>query len=137
LLRSRWIAGSAAGTAGPVLVSVTDFRVHSRRDLPGVYRAGLRLRRDWPQLTGAVGMWLWTAPRQGRCGSVSVWLDEQAMYQFVARPDHVQIMRHYRGRGSIRATVWTDAEPDRGAIWARSWLYLSGIDLRQGDQSQP
>jgi hypothetical protein len=132
VLRTRWIAGPAAGAAGPVLISVTDFRAARRRDLPAIHRAGLRLRRDWPRLTGAVGMWLWAAPWQGRCGSVSVWRDEQALYRFVARPDHVEIMRRYRGRGSIRSTTWTDIRPEPGALWARAWLYLSGIELRQG-----
>jgi hypothetical protein len=135
VLRTRWTHGPAAEPAGPVLISVTDFRADLRRDLPGIYRAGLRLRHDWPRLTGAVGMWLWTAPRQGRCGSVSVWQNEEALYRFVARPDHVQIMRCYRDRGSIRSTTWTDASPDRGAIWTRARLYLSGIELRQNDES--
>ena len=135
MLRTRWTAGPAGAAAGPVLISVTDFRADSRRDLPGIYRAGFRLRHAWPELTGAVGMWLWTAPRQGRCGSVSVWQNEEALYRFVARPDHVQIMRRYRGRGTIRSTTWTDTPPGRRAIWTRAWMHLSGVELRQSDES--
>ncbi|MFC7529767.1 hypothetical protein [Actinoplanes sp. GCM10030250] len=131
MLRTRWIPGPAV-TGGPVLISVTDFRADRRRDLPRIYQAGLQLRRDWPLLEGAVGMWLWTAPGQGRCGSVSVWSGETAMYQFVARPDHVRIMRRYRDRGNVRATTWTDPQPDRDAIWSRARLYLSGVEIQQG-----
>jgi hypothetical protein len=130
MLRTRWLPGPAAA-GGPALISVTDFRADRRRDLPGIYRAGLRLRRDWPQLPGALGMWLWTTPGQGRCGSVSVWRDETAMYQFVARPDHVRIMRTYRTHGTVRATTWTDPQPDPDAIWSRARLYLSGVEIRQ------
>jgi hypothetical protein len=140
VLRTRWTPGPAAETAGSVLISVTDFRAGTRRDLPGIYRAGLRLRDGWPQLAGAVGMWLWTAPRQGRSGSVSVWRDEESLFGFVAWPDHVRIMRRYRDRGSIRSTTWTDARPDRDAIWTRARLYLSGIELRpseEGGQRMP
>ena len=124
MLRTRWTPGPVTGATGPVLVSLTDFRAARRLDLPGIYRAGDQLRRNWPQLPGAVGMWLWTAPWQGRCGSVSVWLDEKAMFQFVGRPDHVEIMRRYRDRGSIRSTTWTGTAADLDAIWshARSQL---------------
>jgi hypothetical protein len=124
LLRTRWTPGPDADTTGPVLVSVTDFQAAHRRDLPGIYLAGSRLRRDWLQLPGAVGMWLWTEPWQGRCGSVSVWRDEKAMYRFVGRPDHVVIMRRYRDRGTTRSSTWTAPEADRGAIWSRAWLQL-------------
>jgi hypothetical protein len=113
-----------------VLVSVTDFRAASRRDLPGIYRAGLRLRQEWPRLPGAVGMWLWTAPGQRRCGSVSVWQDEQAMYGFVALPDHVRIMRCYRDRGEIGSALWTEDRADQAAIWTRARLHLAGAGTR-------
>lgn len=124
LLRTRWTPGPDTDTTGPALVSVTDFQATHRRDLPGIYLAGNRLRRGWLQLPGAVGMWLWTEPWQGRCGSVSVWTDEKAMYRFVGRPDHVEIMRRYRDRGTTRSSTWTADEVDRGAIWSRASLRL-------------
>jgi hypothetical protein len=133
MLRTRWAPGPAAGTAGPVLISVTDFHASRPRDLPGIYRAGLTLRRAWPHLAGAVGMWLWTEPLQGRCGSVSIWQDEHALHRFVAWPDHVTIMRRYRGRGELRSTTWTAAQPGP-AIWAQARSYLSGGGLGRGNQ---
>ncbi|MEV0201176.1 hypothetical protein [Nonomuraea sp. NPDC050691] len=125
MLTSRWTPGPAAGVTGPVLVSVTDFHADRLRDMPGVYQAGLALRRAWPDLPGAVGMWLWTEPLRGRCGSVSIWLDEQALRGFVGLPDHVAIVRRYRGRGRLRSTAWTTTQADRG-VWAQARAYLAG-----------
>ncbi|MEU6786515.1 hypothetical protein ABZ912_45595 [Nonomuraea angiospora] len=127
MLRSRWTPGPEAGATGSVLVSVTDFKIGRLLDLPGVYHAGLTLRRAWPDLPGAVGMWLWTEPLAGRCGSVSIWQDEQALRKFVAWPDHVAIVRRYRGRGELRSTTWETTQPDRG-VWAQALSYLSGRD---------
>jgi len=127
MLTTRWTPGPAAGTVGPVLVSVTNFHASRVRDLPGIYQAGLTLRRSWPQLAGAVGMWLWTEPLQARCGSVSVWQSEEALRRFVAWPDHVTIMRRYRGRGEIRSVTWATTQPDPD-IWAQARSYLGGAE---------
>jgi hypothetical protein len=118
-----------------VLISVTDFRADRRRDLPGVLRAGGRVRRALPQLPDAVGMWLWTEPWRGRCGSVSVWRDETVRYHFVGRADYVEIMRRYRDRGSIKSTTCNTPAADRDAIWSRAWLHLRGAQLPQNGQS--
>ncbi|MGC4864794.1 hypothetical protein ACLQ3B_05075 [Micromonospora sp. DT53] len=45
MLRTRWTPGPATATAGPMLVSVTDFVSARLRDVPGIYQAGLALRR--------------------------------------------------------------------------------------------
>ncbi|NUW31964.1 hypothetical protein HTZ77_11060 [Nonomuraea sp. SMC257] len=125
MLRSRWTPGEAAGTTGTVLVSVTDYRADRMRDLPGVYRDGLALRRSWSELPGAVGMWLWTEPLRGRCGSVSIWRDDVALRRFVAWPQHVAVVRRHRGHGRLRSTTWTTTSTDRG-IWDRALAYLAG-----------
>jgi hypothetical protein len=135
MLRSRWTPGPAADTAGPVLVSITDFQARRLCDLPGIYQAGLTLRRGWPQLTGAIGMWLWTEPLGLRCGSVSIWQDVAALHRFVAWPDHVTIMRRYRGRGELRSTTWMAARSDPAAIWAEARPRLSGKELWHKNQS--
>jgi hypothetical protein len=125
MLRTRWMPGPAADDTGPALLSITDFQASHLRDLPGIYLAGHSLRQAWPHLTGAIGMWLWTQPLQRRAGSVSIWRDEEALRRFVARPDHVAIMRHYRGRGQLRSTTWTAIRPDP-TIWAQACSYLYG-----------
>jgi hypothetical protein len=106
MLTTRWQPGPAARTGGPVLISVTDFQIHDWRDLPGVWRTGLRLRRSWPQMDGAVGMWLWASPLERRSGSISVWQSEAALRRFVRWPVHVAIMRTYRERGTLTSDSW-------------------------------
>jgi hypothetical protein len=125
MLRSPWTIGAADGHTGPLLVSVTEFRAHRRRDLPGICHAGYQLRRSWPQLTGAIGMWLWAEPTANRCGSVSVWQDEPALHRFISWPDHLAIVRRYRDRGRMRSTTWTADQLDHATIWRRARSFLS------------
>ncbi|MGW0600161.1 hypothetical protein ACWD11_23880 [Streptomyces sp. NPDC002776] len=142
MLSSRWIQGpagdclanhSAAHTAGsdspgrrsgPLIVSVTDFTSDAYRDLPGIMRRGFALRRRWPHLDGAVGMWLWAAPLTRRCGSVSVWTGRRAIAEFVRLPEHVAIMDAYRERGTIRSVIWEYESSDVPRIRrdAEAWL---------------
>ncbi|MCP2337633.1 hypothetical protein [Actinomadura rupiterrae] len=131
ILRSHWSAGPAAGSAGPLLVSLTEFTADRALDLPGIARAGLRLRRGWPELDGAVGLWLWTAPLRRTVGSVSVWTDEASLRAFVGWRPHVEIMRHYRRRGRIRTESWTVESLDLPQIWrtARRQLPLAAADM--------
>ncbi|MCA2225157.1 hypothetical protein [Nonomuraea aurantiaca] len=124
MLRSRWTSGPAADIVGPVLVAVTAYQADRARDLPGIYRAGIALRRDWPDLEGAVGMWLWTRPLELRCGSVSIWRDEQALRGFVGWPEHVTIVRRYRGRGRLTSTTWNAAGFEPAAIWSEARPHL-------------
>ncbi|MEV4251571.1 hypothetical protein AB0J52_00225 [Spirillospora sp. NPDC049652] len=126
LLRSSWTTGPAADAAGPLLVSFTAFTADRALDLPGIARAGLRLRRGWPELEGAVGVWLWTAPRERAVGSVSVWTDEAALRGFVGWRPHVEIMRRYRRRGRIEATTWTVEGLDLRRIWRDARLRMAG-----------
>jgi hypothetical protein len=117
MIRSEWRPGPQAAWTGPVFVSVTDFTSSRAWDLPGIARAGYSLRRAWPTLDGAVGMWLWAKPMERRTGSISVWTSEEALLGFVRWPPHVQIMKKYRTRGRITAHSWHSAEFDRGEIW--------------------
>lgn len=133
MLRSSWTSGPAADIDGPVLVAVTAFQADTARDLPGIFRSGLTLRRAWPRLDGAVGMWLWARPLERRCGSVSIWQGEQDLRGFVAWPAHVAIVRRYRGRGRLTSLTWQAARCDLAAIWAEARPHLSGEgDLAAG-----
>jgi hypothetical protein len=106
MLKMPWQAGPADRDGGPVLVSVTNFELSSARDLPGAYMAAMRLRRAWPDLKGAVGLWLWAKPLQKRSGSISIWQGEEDLMAFVRWPVHVAIMRKYRGRGMLTSVSW-------------------------------
>ncbi|MFI0482074.1 hypothetical protein [Actinomadura sp. 9N215] len=123
MLRSPWRDGPSSA-AGPVLVSVTDFTCANPLDLPAIYRAGMDLRRSWPDLEGAVGLWLWSLPLRRRSGSVSVWDDEAALKRFVAWPPHVAIMRRFRSRGTTRAHTWEADRFDRAGTWTRALRVL-------------
>ncbi|SEF75328.1 hypothetical protein SAMN05444920_101555 [Nonomuraea solani] len=116
-MRSRWIAGPHPRGDGPVLVSRTDFQLHGLAGLPRAVLAGWRLSRHWPSLEGAVGLWLWVDLGRRRIGSVSVWRDEEALRGFVRLPEHVRIMRAYRGRGILTSGSALTSEPD---LWKAS-----------------
>jgi hypothetical protein len=122
-----WIAGPAAAEpGGRLLVSVTDFEISRTRAIPRIWIEGLRLRRAWPGLAGAVGLWLWAKPLSKRSGSVSVWRSEADLHAFVRWPRHVEIMRRYRHAGMLTATTcWTECF-DPAEIWAVAERRLTG-----------
>lgn len=103
-----WRPGPAdEGEKAAVVVSLTDFRAHRLRDLPGISWRGLRLREGWYAMPGAIGLWLWQRPlERGRGGSVSVWRSEADLRRFVALPAHVAIMREYRTLGTLKSATW-------------------------------
>lgn len=106
-VRTSWKRGPAAEAAGPFLVSYTEFTPDTLRDVPGIYRAAQRLRREIVELEGAVGVTVYWQLFRGRGGSVSAWEDESALRRFVSLPFHVETMRAHRPRGSLRAIDWT------------------------------
>ncbi|MDX6650291.1 MAG: hypothetical protein QOJ97_2242 [Solirubrobacteraceae bacterium] len=120
MTRVPWKPGPDAGWDGPVYVSVTDFAVDRARDLPAVWTAGLRLRRAWPRMQGAVGLWLWAIPTQRRGGSVSVWRSEEDLMRFVRSPVHVAIMRANRDKGSLRSENWESPCFAPQTAWAQA-----------------
>jgi heme-degrading monooxygenase HmoA len=121
-----WQPGPEAATDGPVVVSLTDFTMHSLRSLPGIARTGRRLGLGWYAVPGAVGVHLWADPVRRRVGSLSVWTDLRAMRRWVGLPLHVATMRRYRTRGSVRSTTWHQERLDREAVVAEATRILGG-----------
>jgi hypothetical protein len=124
-----WYAGWRPGRAiadpsQPVYVSVTDFRINHPRHALGAWRTGLRLRRSWPRLEGAIGLWLWSEPLKLRSGAVSIWQSEADLLRFVRSPVHRAIIAKYRTRMSGTSIGWTAAGPDRAAIWEQALALL-------------
>jgi hypothetical protein len=113
-----------------VLITLTDFQLDRARDLLGAYQAGMRLRRAWPQLQGAVGLWLWAAPQAKRSGSVSVWESEEDLRRFVTWPVHVAIMHKYRPAGKLVSTSWPADRFDAAQVWQQAVRRLRAGDLR-------
>src|ERR1700724_3811568 len=91
-LLTPWMPGPLESSGSPIVVSVTEFRAHHRRELPGVALKGLHMRTGWYGMPGAVGMWLWSLPTSPRAGSISVWASEDDLKRFVSLPHHVEIM---------------------------------------------
>jgi len=115
-----WLSGPETSPDGAVVVSLTDYTMHSRRSLPGILRRGTRLGLGWYGLPGAVGLYLWADPLRRRTGSLSVWTDSAAMHRWIGLPLHVETMRHYGPRGSLRSSTWEPESVDRRAILARA-----------------
>jgi hypothetical protein len=123
-LMTSWMPGPVDPQDAPVVVSVTEFSAHHRLELPAVAVNGLRMRMGWYAMPGAVGMWLWMMPASGRGGSISVWASEEDLERFVTLPHHIDIMRRYADRGTVRSITWTADRFDRGAALdrARGWI---------------
>ncbi|RSN09350.1 hypothetical protein DMB42_18780 [Nonomuraea sp. WAC 01424] len=116
MLTSRWIAGPESRSPGPLVAALTDFRMRRLLDLPGIVRHGRSLSRHWPELPGAVGMWLWADVPGRRVGSLSVWRREEDLHGFVRLREHVAIMRAYRHRGTLRSRTWEVEHLDRAEL---------------------
>ncbi|MFJ2768910.1 hypothetical protein [Streptomyces sp. NPDC087300] len=129
-----WTSGPAAEAArgedvtGAAVVSVTEFTPHRPWTAVGVNIAGAVLRKSWGDVTGALGLWLWVDPdpRRPRSGSVSVWREGKDLQGFVARHDHLRVMRSYRDRGTMRSALWETARFDAEATRAEVRSFLSG-----------
>jgi hypothetical protein len=121
---TSWMPGSVPSYDGPVLVSVTDFHAHQRRELPVVAFEGMRMRMGWYAMPGAIGLWLWALPARSRSGSISVWTSEGDLERFIGLPHHVGIMERYGPRGKVRSTRWHADTFDRTAVveQARQWI---------------
>lgn len=105
-VRTTWKRGPSAEMSGPLLVSYTEFTPHTMRDVPAIYFAAERLRKACSGLEGAVGVTTYWQLFRRRLGSLSAWEDDDALRRFVALPFHIEVMRTYRDRGSLRAIDW-------------------------------
>jgi hypothetical protein len=110
--------GPVPRTDGPVVVSLTEFTARRFRDLPGIARAGIGLRRGWWAMPGAIGVVLYVDPARRTGGSLTVWETEADLRRFVALPRHLAIVRAYRGRVRVRSATWTTEAFDLDAAWA-------------------
>jgi len=134
-LTFAWWTRGRHPAQGPLLVSATDFYVPRAADLVRVYLEGLRLRRAWPSLSGAVGMWTWTMPLRNRAGSVSVWRDESDLRRFIRWAPHVHVMRDYRDRGEVSSISWSETSFDPHSVWASAAARLTRVRLERKAQA--
>lgn len=124
MIWSRWTNGPESGDASNVFVSVTRFEASRILYLPGIALAGIRLKRRWQDLPGAIGTWLWVDIASRSSGSVSVWRAESDMRSFVRWKPHVEIVKRYRAAGVMTSTAWVAPRLDRRAVRheAAQWL---------------
>lgn len=125
-LNRIWQGGSCLPPVGPVHVSMNDYLIHRRRDIPRVIWEGLRLRRRWPQTGGTLGLWM-AAFRAGRRQvSVSIWESPEDLRRFVRSPEHKSIMRKFRNAGALHTNAWTAEQFDPTLIWRQAADRLAG-----------
>ena len=124
-LLTPWMPGPVDPGGAAVVVSVTEYLAHRRRELPGVAWNGLHLRMGWYAMPGAVGMWLWSLPASSRGGSISVWASEADLERFVALPRHVEIMQRYGSRGTVRSTTWNAETFEPRSVVERALAWIS------------
>jgi hypothetical protein len=103
-----------------VFVSLTDFQIHHVRHAPSAWRTGLKLRRSWPRLDGAIGLWLWSEPWKLRSGAISIWRSHDDLLRFIRSPAHRAIIRRYNNRMSGTSSAWHAPHLDRPAIWTQA-----------------
>jgi hypothetical protein len=105
LVRLPWKRGPAPPTAAFVAVTRTDFARH--RDIPAAFANALRLRRAFPRTPGAIGLSLaMGAPWRKRTWSISAWSTPEDLQRFLGSPEHVAIVRRFRGRVTVRSETW-------------------------------
>lgn len=125
-LLTPWMPGPVDPRGAPVVVSVTEFLAYRRRELPGVALKGLNMRMGWYAMPGAVGLWLWSLPAGSRGGSISVWANEDDLERFIALPRHVEIMRRYGSRGTVRSTMWKAETFEPHSVIDRACGWITG-----------
>jgi hypothetical protein len=128
ILQIPWKPGPDSAASSSAFVSVTELTLDRLSDLPGAYWNGMSLRRDWPRMPGAIGLWAWTRPWQRRLGSVSVWRSEADLRRFIRLPVHIAIMKTYRPRGVVRGATWTVPRFDPAAVWEQAVFQIDAWD---------
>jgi hypothetical protein len=102
-----------------VIVSLTEFTAQRLRDLPAIARDGLALRRGWWAMPGAIGVALYVDVPRRRGGALSVWASAEDLRSFVALPRHLEIMRRWGPRVTVRAATWSTGNFRAADVFAR------------------
>jgi len=125
-LTALWKRGQPRAGDGPVHVSMNDYWIHRFRDVPRVALEGLRLRRHWAELEGALGLWMASFRRGRRQVSISIWRSPGDLQRFVRSPEHLRIMREFKDAGALHTNAWTAERFDRDLIWRQATDRLTG-----------
>lgn len=131
-VRTRWRSGPASASPGPFFISYTEFTPSHPADVVGIYIAARRLMAESAELEGAVGLTTYWRLRRWQGGSLSVWERPEALRGFVGLPFHVEIMRKYRTRGTVRSAGWWSDSFDLGRAF-----YVGQANLAEPSRARP
>ncbi len=94
--------------------------------MPPVFWHGLKLRRSWPRLEGAVGLSIMSDLRTRTTYTISVWRDEADLNRWVRSVDHASLMRAFRPRQISSAIVsWETDKFELRSAWREALKKLA------------
>jgi hypothetical protein len=70
-------------------------------------------------MPGAIGVALYVDVPRRRGGALSVWASAEDLRSFVALPRHLESMRRYGPRVTVRAASWTTEDFSATEVFAR------------------
>jgi len=110
---------------GHVYVSATHFKYRSLRHLPAVFWHGLRLRRRWHGVDGAIGMFTGSDLVDRSTYTVTAWTSPDALEQWLVSPEHARLMRAFKPHLESAASFdwWTERFEPRAA-WREAMIQL-------------
>ena len=118
MIRLKWRAGPLGDWPGPFFVNTTRFTYRSLHRMPQVYWHGLRLRRSWSLVEGAVGLSIMSDLATKTTYTVSVWRSEADLLRWVRSPDHAPLMRNFRPHlASSAAASWPTDRFELRSAW--------------------
>lgn len=125
-VKTSWRSGRAAASPGPFFISYTEFTPCHGADVAGIYLAARRPMAECAEIEGAVGLATYWRLRRWRGGSLSVWESPEALRSFVRLPFHIEIMRRYRTRGTVRSAEWWSGSVDLDEALAHGQRAIDG-----------
>jgi hypothetical protein len=129
MMRLRWQPGQLAAWPGPYFVSATRFTYQNLQTMPLVYWHGLKLRRSWPRIEGAVGLSLMSDLKSKTTYTISVWRSEADLHRWLRSKDHAPLMLGFRPRqASSAADSWHTDQFELRTAWPEA---LKKIGLPQ------
>ncbi|HEY7843497.1 MAG TPA: hypothetical protein VID30_07460 [Bradyrhizobium sp.] len=132
MMRLKWKLGMQSDWPGPYFVSATRFTYRSLRTMPLVYWHGLKLRRSWPAVDGAVGLSIMSDLATRTTYTVSVWRSEAVLLAWVRSSAHARLMRAFRARlRSSAADSWQTDHFELRQAWREA---MRRVGLPQGDR---
>jgi hypothetical protein len=133
MIRLPWKSGPAAAALdGSVVVSATSFVYSRLRYLPLVGFHAMRLRYRWGSRAGSVGLLVGSKPLRRTTYSISVWRSEDDLKAFLHAPDHVPLVRGFKGRlDASTSAVWRTDSFDVKAAWQEAARRLAATSAKR------